>query len=75
MPTITECSCCLEAEVVRQLLEAIDIDDEVNQYTGEVTCVTEHPGFPSVCLSRYTLDASRYQYEQQYGNFEAHSNR
>ncbi len=75
MPTVTECCCCQEVQQVCELMGTIDMDDEVDVYQGEISCITDHPGFRSVCLSRYTLDVAGRQYEQQYGNFHAHSNR
>ena len=43
----------------------------MEEYEEEVAlplqCITEHPGFRSVCLDRYVLETAYYQYRQQYG--------
>ena len=37
---------------------------------GEVVevlvCITQHPGFQTVCLNRWVLQTAWYQYKQQY---------
>ncbi len=61
-----ESSCCQEAaEVTARMQEYMD-------ETGEqITCITQHPGFQSVCKDRYVLDTAYLQYRQQYGNLQA----
>lgn len=32
-----------------------------------ILCITDHPGFSPVCLNPWVLQASYYQYRQEYG--------
>ena len=34
--------------------------------TTDVLCITEHEGFDAVCLNVWVLQATCYQYKQQY---------
>ena len=63
MQSHRECLCCQEVQVVmNKLSEAGDT---------QLTCITEHPGFASVCLNIWVLQAAYSQYRQQYGNYNA----
>lgn len=59
MPTGIECLCCKEIQRVQ---------DKVESYQGgDLSCITLHPGFRSVCLDVYVLEVAYLQYRQQYG--------
>ena len=34
---------------------------------SSIQCITEHPGFSSVCLNIWVLQTAYYQYQQHYG--------
>ena len=56
MPSGIECVCCKE---IPQMVNKITIE--------EVGCITLHPGFQSVCLNQWVLEAAYYSYRQHYG--------
>ena len=59
MPTSVECICCREVSaVVAKIDELGDIS---------VICITQHPGFASVCLNVWVLQAAYFQYRQEHG--------
>ena len=62
MPTHTESFCCKESDRVREKMEEYD-----EEFGGELTCITGHPGFQTVCLDRWSLETAQFQYIQQYG--------
>ena len=43
--------------------------EEANDPT--VTCITNHPGFKSVCLDVWVLQAAYFQYRQEHGTTSA----
>ena len=49
MPTSVECICCHELPQVHDL-----IDD------ASAVCITQHPGFNSVCLNIWVLQSAYY---------------
>lgn len=57
MPTPRECVCCNEIQKV------CDVRDEY----PDKKCITDHPGFQTVCLNEHVLQVAYYQYRQQYG--------
>ena len=58
MPTLKECLCCQEiAQVVNKM----------SMNTVAMQCITEHPGFTTVCLDVWVLQTAYFQYQQQYG--------
>ncbi len=59
MPTQDECLCCREIEKI------VDKVDDLGD--SNVVCITDHPGFSSVCLNPWVLQAAYYQYRQQHG--------
>ena len=65
METARECSCCKEAPRI------MDKIDELEEST--IQCITEHPGFATVCLDVWVLQTAYYQYRQHYGDRGAHS--
>ncbi|XP_070183087.1 P2X purinoceptor 7-like [Littorina saxatilis] len=56
MGSIRECRCCQEIPEMESLTVS----------TG-VGCITDHPGFRSVCLDHYVLETCYHWYNQQYG--------
>ncbi|XP_060072992.1 uncharacterized protein LOC132552815 [Ylistrum balloti] len=58
LPTIAENRCCEELVRVRETR------DDLPQ---QVRCITEHPGFRSVCLDIYVLLMAYYQYRVLHG--------
>ena len=61
MPTERESHCCQEVDRLQEKIEAFNDDG------GDIACITQHPGFASVCLDRYVLETAYFQYRQQYG--------
>jgi hypothetical protein len=60
-----ECVCCHEIERI------VSKNEEVAQHEKHkrhYNCITDNPGFRTVCLDRWVLQAAWYQYRQQYGN-------
>lgn len=69
-----ESQCCQEKEKLKFLLDEL----EKNYFSGispqpgiHAECITKHPGFETVVLNRYTLDAAYYQYKQEHGTYRA----
>lgn len=59
-----ECVCCREIDqVVHKNLEAVEVEG-LEQAPG---CITDHPGFPAVCLNFWVLQTAWLQFKQQYG--------
>ena len=50
-----ECVCCREIQPILNKIEALETP---------VLCITEHPGFNTVCLDVWVLQTSYYQYRQ-----------
>ena len=57
--TNLECVCC------REIVEVRAKRDEGN--STEIACITQHPGFSTVCLDVWVLQTAYYQYRQDYG--------
>lgn len=60
-----ECLCCHEVE------QTVNKNDEVFervQPAERYQCITDNPGFRTVCLDIWVLQAAWLQYKQQYGN-------
>ena len=45
----------------------MDKVDELDESSVSVECITEHPGFATVCLDVWVLQTAYYQYRQHYG--------
>ena len=58
MATPRECICC--REITRVVSKFAQTD-------AVVQCITEHPGFATVCLDVWVLQTAYFQYRQQYG--------
>ncbi len=65
MLTVAESICCREIEQVKCTMEL----------EGLGTCITDHPGFRSVCLDIWTLRIAYLAYKQQYGDLQEDENR
>ena len=63
MPTARECVCCQEMPQI--ILKLADLSTE------DLNCITEHPGFATVCLDVWVLQAAYFQYRQHYGTYAA----
>lgn len=62
MPTAQECKCCKEIdEVAAKTQSAGD---------GNIQCITDHPGFATVCLDVFVLETAYYEYRQRYGHLQ-----
>lgn len=62
-----ESSCCQEAQRIVDKMTEFE-----NSSEQELKCITQHPGFTSVCLDVHVLDTAYLQYKQQYGNLLNH---
>ena len=62
MSTSLECVCCRE---IQQVL------DKLGEIEAPALCITEHPGFSTVCLDMWVLQTAFYQYRQHYGPYSA----
>ena len=60
-----ECVCCQE---IQEVLNKNDEVFEVERPQESYSCITNNPGFHAVCLNRWALQASWFQYKQQYGS-------
>lgn len=64
MDNMHESVCCQEIrEIVNKNAEVAEFDS-----LPEVpSCITDNPGFVTVCLNQWVLQASWFSYKQQYG--------
>ena len=60
MPTTHESVCCTE---IGQLWQKVKEQGPETQ----ISCITEHPGFQSICLDFWVLETAYYAYRQQQG--------
>lgn len=55
----------MELVRVQSVMEKFEAD------TGtELKCITEHPGFTSICLDIYVLQMAYVRYKRQWGHLE-----
>lgn len=66
MPTVAENKCCKEMNAVTATM---------HELPGQIiNCITDHPGFESICLNIWVLKTAYSSYRQQYGHMQhAHS--
>ena len=57
-----ECCCCLEIENCLQFIEVYCKDGK-----GALKCITDHPGFPAVCLNEWSLEIAADNYKTRDG--------
>lgn len=60
-----ECLCCHEIQQVTNKNEEVF---EQLKPTMPYSCITDNPGFHTVCLDQWVLQAAWFQYRQQYGD-------
>ena len=58
MLTVEESVCCKELERVQQKMEEANL----------IGCITDHPGFQSVCLDVWVLQTAYFAYRQGNGH-------
>ena len=61
-----ECYCCREIEKAVQFIEELDSHDKKS--VDKVICVTNHPGFPAVCLNRWLLELAADMFKTHDGH-------
>lgn len=59
MPVVRESVCCKQIHQIVQKMDAYP--------HGELDCITEHPGFQTVCLDEWVMETAYLHYRQQYG--------
>ena len=57
MPTNHECICCCEVETVV---------NKFQESENDISCITHHEGFESVCLNVWILQTAYFNYRQHY---------
>lgn len=57
-----ECKCCQEFPIIRDKLDALP--------GPHLECITQHPGFNTVCLDVWVLQTAYYEYRERYGNMD-----
>ncbi|XP_041360703.1 uncharacterized protein LOC121376958 isoform X2 [Gigantopelta aegis] len=66
MPTVGESRCCKEIDQVNEKMKAYS-----ERYGAEsLACIVDHPGFKSVCLNGWVLEAAYYDYTHHYSKEE-----
>ena len=60
-----ECACCHEIEQVSNKNQEVN---EKIKPARPFTCTTDNPGFHTVCLDIWVLQAAWFGYKQQYGS-------
>lgn len=61
-----ECVCCREIPQVMAKNNEVRLEEHLQ----EIQCMTENPGFKALCLNRWVLQASWFEYRQKYGDFK-----
>ena len=51
-----ECCCDKEIEGCVKFLNNFSEDSMLRSEQDELTCVIDHPGFPAICLNRWSLE-------------------
>ena len=59
MPTVTECICCHEIEMIEEKIEESD---------SQICCIIEHKGFDAVCLNLWVLQTAFYDFRYHHGS-------
>lgn len=65
MGTGRECLCCNEIATIAEIMSELE--------EASLQCITEHPGFTTVCLDIWVLQTAYYQYHQHYGAHRVHT--
>ncbi|XP_070539207.1 uncharacterized protein [Ptychodera flava] len=58
MPTVNECVCCGEIDVLQ-------LEKEMH---GNLTCIVNHPGFTNCCLDEFVLRVANFAYIDHHGH-------
>ncbi len=59
-----ECCCCHEIENCFQFIQNFSKENE----KGPLKCVIDHPGFPAMCLYRWSLELAAENYRTRDGH-------
>ena len=59
-----ECCCCREIEKCIKFVDDLGSQESVDK----VVCVTDHPGFPAVCLNRWSLELAGDKFKTRDGH-------
>lgn len=65
MDRADECVCCKEVDKILDTCQLVVAEGEADQ---PPPCITQHPGFLSVCTNKYVLRTAWSQYKQQYSD-------
>ena len=60
-----ECVCCMEIDECQQALNSELVIFDVGQ-NANLKCITEHPGFNTICLQRWSLRMSSDRYKTKH---------
>ncbi len=63
-----ECICCQEINAIITTCKSLPNDGPMFVNEAIPTCITQHPGFKSVCLNKWVLKTAWFQYKQQYAD-------
>ena len=58
MSKMHECVCCCDVPEIRVKVDTFD---------ANMICITDHPGFASICLNEWAIQVSYYQYREENG--------
>ena len=59
-----ECWCCQELEGCKEASQSEEVQRDIN---GNISCVTDHPGFADVCLRKWCLKQAADKYKTRGG--------
>ena len=63
MPTNHKCVCCCEIDTV---------SNKFQESENDISSITDHEGFESVCLNVWVLQTAYFNYGQRYGEAVVH---
>lgn len=64
-----ECCCCKEDEDCVTFLDKFSEDSTLqSEHEEELTCVINHPGFPAICLNRWSLELEADNFKTRDGH-------
>ena len=64
-----ECCCCKEIEGCAKFLEKFAEESMLGiKNEGELVCVIDHPGFPAICLNRWSLELAADNFKTRDGH-------
>ena len=62
LQNVSEYNCCRELQACIDAMEMGEVLQDFPPST-KLTCITEHPGFAPVCLQKWSLKQSAWQYK------------